>query len=237
MLSVVIARVAPARESFNAVIMPSQSALVHYGAALLARELRQVVRPQAALAGDARSLPAAERLRSWPGARRGAAGAIGIEHPGFGVSHEVVDIGLIPRIDAGGQTVINAIALLEAGAQIVHCTDGQEGHEEFVLGQATFLAQLDDGRCEIVAWQDIYPVAAKMHFAYGTRFIERTSKADNGLLIVKRPHELLARTGIADAQGGRKCLDSVYELISNRPIDIDNRTCAAFLPLQTKCRA
>ncbi len=110
--------------------------LVHsdpeHGAALLAHELRHVPAAEPALARRARALPAAEGLEAGPGAGRRAAGAVGIEDAGLDGVEEAVELGLVLRVDAGGQAERAAVGVRDRLVEIVERQDAEERHEQFV---------------------------------------------------------------------------------------------------------
>src|SRR5690242_1190121 len=73
--------------------------------ALLPRELRDVVRPAAALPGRARALPPAEWLCAGPGAGGGAGALVRVAHAGLHLVEEPLHLGGVPREDAGREPV------------------------------------------------------------------------------------------------------------------------------------
>ena len=75
------------------------------GAALLAQELLDVVRPKTALAGAAARFPAAERLAARPRAGSRAAAPVRVNDAGFDAIEELVDLALVFAEDAGSQAI------------------------------------------------------------------------------------------------------------------------------------
>src|SRR2546430_14132625 len=76
------------------------SLLLEHGAALLAQELRDVVRPAPAFPRRARSLAPAKRLRPRPGPGCCAGGRAPLTHPGVVLVEESRDVVLLLGVDA-----------------------------------------------------------------------------------------------------------------------------------------
>ncbi len=68
---------------------------------MLAHELLQIVRTQAALVACARTVPTAETLRARPSAGGRAAGAVGIQDAGCGVFQEAIQLRGRLAVDTG----------------------------------------------------------------------------------------------------------------------------------------
>src|SRR6476659_6817775 len=79
--------------------------LLDHRSALLAGELRDVVRSASALPGRPGTLPAAERLGPGPCARRGARALVRVAHAGLDLVEEPGNLGGIAGEDTGGKAV------------------------------------------------------------------------------------------------------------------------------------
>src|SRR4029077_19663947 len=80
--------------------------LLDHGAALLAQELRDVVRPAPTLPGRARSLPPAKRLRPGPGAGGSAGALVHVTHARLDLVEKALDLLWFLREDPGGEPVL-----------------------------------------------------------------------------------------------------------------------------------
>lgn len=74
---------------------------VQDGVGLLAQKAGDPIRAEAALAIDAGAFPAAEGLESGPGAGRGTAAPIGLEHAGLGVGQKIRQLVPARGVDTG----------------------------------------------------------------------------------------------------------------------------------------
>src|ERR1700687_2483824 len=89
------------------------SALHHARARLFPQELRDVVRSAASLARDARAFPAAKRLYARPCAGGRASTAIHVEHAGFHLVEESIDLSIVVGEQTARQTELRSICFFE----------------------------------------------------------------------------------------------------------------------------
>src|SRR2546430_8850091 len=108
------------------------SRLLDHGAALLAQELRDVVRPAPAFPGRARSLPPAKRLRPGPGPGGGAGALVHVTHPGVDLVEEALDLFRLLGEDAGGEAVLDLVHFGDRLLQPRHRAHGEERDEQLL---------------------------------------------------------------------------------------------------------
>src|SRR5829696_7928616 len=119
---------------------------------LLAHELLDVVEAAAGLAGAARPLPAPERLHARPGAGGRPGLAVDVHHPGLDPAQELLDLGRVLGVEAGGEAVLGVVGQLQGLVEVLDRGHGHERHEQLVLEQPVAGGQVGDhGGGDIVA--------------------------------------------------------------------------------------
>src|SRR6476469_3255389 len=91
--------------------------------ALLPSELGHVVWPAPALPARARPLPSGERLRTGPGAGRGAGALVGVADAGLDLVEEPLHLRGIPREDPRREAILRGVGLGERRVEAVHLAD------------------------------------------------------------------------------------------------------------------